>query len=97
MECIDIMIKPCNQPLKNNPFTCYRDPVTGRWTVVDTVQNACEPDSSLTSIAESPEAAKKVEAIIAASPAVSSPSKPLSFSLPSFKKPVKKSAVKVSS
>ena len=28
------MSKLCKKPLKNNPFSTYRDPVTGKWVVV---------------------------------------------------------------
>jgi hypothetical protein len=28
------MTSPTNRTLKQNPFTTYRDPQTGRWTVV---------------------------------------------------------------
>ncbi|MEG4347355.1 hypothetical protein QUB70_29345 [Microcoleus sp. A003_D6] len=93
-ECI-YMVKPCSQPLKINPFTCYRDPATGRWTVVPTVQDACETDSSLKAKAEG-ENEGKVETSLFASPAVSLPKKRLSFSLPPLKKLAKKSAVAVS-
>lgn len=86
------MVKPCNQPLKINPFTCYRDPVTGRWTVVPTVQNACETDCSL-EVTASVENEGKVETSVSASPPISLPKKHLSFSLPPFKKLGKKSAV----
>jgi hypothetical protein len=34
-----MMIQPCNKPLKSNPFTTYRDPQTGKWTVVKPEQN----------------------------------------------------------
>ena len=27
--------KPCSQPLKSNPFITYRDPITGKWIVVN--------------------------------------------------------------
>ncbi len=48
------MITPCNRPLKNNPFTTYRDPVTGRWTVVvETVFTTGESDSIPNEKAES--------------------------------------------
>ncbi|MBE9094969.1 hypothetical protein IQ252_13920 [Tychonema sp. LEGE 07203] len=87
------MIKPCSQPLKTNPFTCHRDPATGRWTtVVPTVENPCKTDSSLTAKAESENEAK-VQTNISASPAILLPKKPLAFSLPPFKKPAKKSVV----
>ena len=88
------MIKPCSQPLKTNPFTTYRDPVTGKWTVVNTVENACEPDSSLKSQGQSPEETK-AKPISQAPPAVSQPPKRISFSLSPFKKPARKSAVNV--
>ena len=26
---------PCSQPLKSNPFITYRDPITGKWIVVN--------------------------------------------------------------
>lgn len=87
------MIKPCSQPLKTNPFTCHRDPATGRWTtVVLTVESPCETDSSLTAKADR-ENEGKVETTISASPAISLPKKPLAFSLPPFKKLAKKSVV----
>ncbi|MDB9513741.1 hypothetical protein PN499_21320 [Kamptonema animale CS-326] len=28
-------MKPCEKPLKSNPFTTYRDPKTGKWVVVN--------------------------------------------------------------
>jgi hypothetical protein len=28
------MAKPCNKPLKTNPFVTQRDPETGEWRVV---------------------------------------------------------------
>ncbi len=89
------MIKPCSEPLKINPFTCYRDPTTGRWTVVPTVQNACETDSSLKAKAEG-ENEGKVQTTLSASPTISLPKKRLSFSLPTFKKLAKKSVVTLS-
>ena len=90
------MIKPCSQPLKTNPFTCHRDPATGRWTtVVTSVQNACETDSSLKAKAEG-ENEGKVETSLSDSPAVSLPKKTFSFSLPPFKKLTKKSVVTLS-
>ncbi len=84
------MIKPCNQPLKINPFNSYRDPVTGRWSVVPTVQNH-ETDGSLKATTEG-ENDRKVETISAA-PTVSLPKKRLSFSLPPLKNFTRKSAV----
>lgn len=27
-------MKPCDKPLKDNPFLTYRDPLTGKWVVV---------------------------------------------------------------
>ncbi len=27
--------KPCNKPLKSNPFITYRDPITGKWIVIN--------------------------------------------------------------
>ncbi len=88
------MIKPCNQPLKINPFTSYRDPATGRWTVVPTVQYG-ETDSSLKAKAEG-ENEGKVETSLSASPAVSLPKKRLSFSLLPLKMLTRKSAVTLS-
>ena len=85
------MIKPCNQPLKINPFTSYRDPATGRWTVVPTVLNS-ETDCSLKAKAEG-ENEGKVETSVSVSPAVSLPKKHLSFSFPPLKKFAKKSGV----
>ena len=87
------MIKPCSQPLKTNPFTCHRDPATGRWTtVVTSVQNDSQTDSSLKgkSAGENP---GKVETLVSASPAVSLPKKRPFSSLPNFKKLAKKSVV----
>ena len=90
------MIKPCSQPLKINPFTCYRDPATGRWTtVVTSVQDACETDSTLEAKAEA-ENEGKAQRLVPDSPAVSLPKKSLSYSLPPLKKLGKKSAVTVS-
>ncbi len=85
------MIKPCNQPLKINPFTSYRDPATGRWTVIPTVQNG-ETESSLktTTVGEN---AAKVETSISAVPVVSLPKKHLSFSLPPLNNLARKFAV----
>ena len=35
--------KPCSQPLTSNPFITYRDPITGKWMVVNqTVPKAAE-------------------------------------------------------
>jgi hypothetical protein len=94
-ECI-YMITPCSQPLKINPFTCYRDPATGRWTtVVTSVQDACETDSTLKAKAEG-ENEGKAQRLVSDSPAVSLPKKSLSYSLPPLKKLAKKSAVTVS-
>ena len=28
------MTRPCNKPLRANPFTTQRDPKTGRWQVI---------------------------------------------------------------
>jgi hypothetical protein len=94
-ECIE-MIKPCSQPLKINPFTSYRDPTTGKWTVVPAVQNVCETDSSLKPKAES-EQESKVETSLSAVPAISLPKKRFSFSLLGLKNLAKKSSVTVSS
>ena len=85
------MIKPCNQPLKINPFTSYRDPATGRWSVVPTVENH-ETDCSLKATTEG-ENDRKVETTISAAPTVSLPKKRLSFSLPPLKNLTRKSAV----
>jgi hypothetical protein len=89
------MIKPCSQPLKINPFTSYRDPVTGKWMVVETVQNDSQTDSTLKAKAES-KIESKVEKSPSVSPAASLPKKGISFSLPLIKYP-RKSAVNVSS
>jgi hypothetical protein len=61
------MITPCNKPLKNNPFTTYRDPVTGRWTVVVETVLTGETDSTPNGKAES-----KNESKIAKIPTASS-------------------------
>jgi hypothetical protein len=89
-ECID-MIKPCSQPLKINPFTSYRDPVTGKWIVVKTVQNDSQTDPNLKEKAES-----KVEKIPSDRPPVSLPKKGISFFFSAVKYP-SKSAVNASS
>ncbi|NJK68891.1 MAG: hypothetical protein HC941_22330 [Microcoleus sp. SU_5_3] len=36
-EFIEMVATPCDRPLKSNPFTTYRDPITGKWIVV--IQN----------------------------------------------------------
>jgi hypothetical protein len=36
-ECVEMVAKPCDRPLKSNPFITYRDPITGKWIVV--IQN----------------------------------------------------------
>ena len=28
-------VKACTEPLKSNPFITYRDPITGKWMVVN--------------------------------------------------------------
>ncbi|NJK75496.1 MAG: hypothetical protein HC942_17555 [Microcoleus sp. SU_5_6] len=94
------MIKPCSKPLKVNPFTSYRDPVTGKWTVVNSavnnVENACESDSSLKQPVPSPQASQ-TEPKLQVQPEVLPQPKRLSFSLLHFKKPARKSAVNVHS
>lgn len=37
------MAKPCNQPLRLNPFLTYREPTTGQWIVVKSVEYAYPP------------------------------------------------------
>lgn len=35
--CLSVSVsspKPCSKPTQNNPFECYRDPVTGRWQTI---------------------------------------------------------------
>jgi hypothetical protein len=88
------MVKPCNQPLKINPFTSYRDPATGRWTVVPTVLNG-KTEYSLKAKAEG-ENEGKVKTSVSVLPAVSLPKKRLSFSFPPLNKLAKKSAVTLS-
>jgi hypothetical protein len=90
------MIKPCNQPLKINPFTSYRDPVTGKWVVVETVQYPDRTDSDLKIKIES-ENESKVETTPAPTLSVSLPKKCLSFSLSLIKYPVTKSVVNIHS
>lgn len=90
------MIKSCSQPLKVNPFTSYRDPVTGKWVVINNVENACESDSSLKQPVPSPQASQ-TEAKPQVQPEVLLQPKRLSFSLLPFKKPARKSAVNVRS
>ncbi|CBN54614.1 MULTISPECIES: hypothetical protein [Kamptonema] len=41
------MTKPCNQPLKANPFTADRDPDTGKWTVKKIAEQNYKSDSHL--------------------------------------------------
>ncbi|HLO49176.1 MAG TPA: hypothetical protein VK211_12230 [Kamptonema sp.] len=47
------MAKPCNQPLKTNPFTADRDPHTGKWTVSKRVQQTYKSDSNLNLVHQS--------------------------------------------
>ena len=86
------MITPCNQPLKANPFTTYRDPVTGRWTVVETVPSLSQTDSTCKAKAECHNETK-VERIPTAAQTVSLTKKPISFSLSLVKYQSKKMAV----
>lgn len=86
------MITPCNQPLKTNPFTTYRDPVTGRWTVVETIPSLSQPDSNCKARAECNNESK-VEKISSATIPVSLAKKPISFSLSLVQYPDKKLAV----
>ncbi len=86
------MVTPCNQPLKTNPFTTYRDPVTGRWTVVETVPSLSQPDSTCKAKAECNNQSK-VERIPIASRTVSLTKRPISFSLSLVKYPGKKLGV----
>jgi hypothetical protein len=90
------MIKPCNQPLKINPFTSYRDPVTGKWVVVETIQRSDRTDSDLKVKIEG-EKESKVEMTPPASLSASLSKKCLSFSLSLIKYPVTKSAVNIHS
>ncbi len=39
------MTSPANRTLKQNPFTTYRDPQTGRWMVVPSEANASSPQT----------------------------------------------------
>ena len=41
------MTKPCNQPLKANPFIADRDPDTGKWTVKKNAEQNYKSDSQL--------------------------------------------------
>lgn len=86
------MVTPCNQPLKTNPFTTYRDPVTGKWTVVETASYHSQTDSNCQAKAECHNQSK-VERIPAAAQTVSLTKKPISFSLSLVKYQSKKSAV----
>ncbi|MCU0543448.1 MAG: hypothetical protein MUE44_14940 [Oscillatoriaceae cyanobacterium Prado104] len=91
------MIRPCSQPLKTNPFTSYRDPVTGKWIVVNKVENVCEADSSLKPPVPSPEASQaEPKPQVQQHEVLQQPNR-LSFSLLPFKKPARKSAVNVRS
>ncbi len=89
------MITPCNRPLKNNPFTTYRDPVTGRWTVVvETVFTTGESDSIPNEKAESKnENESKTAKISTASYTICLTKKNISFSMSLVKYQRKKSAV----
>ncbi|TAG93828.1 MAG: hypothetical protein EAZ09_22445 [Oscillatoriales cyanobacterium] len=87
------MITPCNQPLKKNPFTTYRDPVTGRWTVVvETVLTTSETDSNTNEKTESKNESK-ITKIPTASSAICITKQNISFSLSLVKYQRKKSAV----
>lgn len=86
------MITPCNQPLKTNPFITYRDPVTGRWTIVETVPSLSQPDSTCKAKAECNNE-NKVEQISIAARTVSLTKKPIAFSLSLVKYPGKKLGV----
>ncbi len=86
------MVTPCNQPLKTNPFTTYRDPVTGRWNVVETVPDFSQTDSTFKEKSETNNQSK-IERIPAAAHTVYLTKKPISFSLSLVKYPGKKSAV----
>jgi len=86
------MITPSNQPLKANPFTTYRDPVTGRWIVVQTVSNFSPTDSICQPKSESHHESK-LERIPTTSPPVVLTKKPISLSWSLVKYPGKKSAV----
>lgn len=86
------MITPCNQPLKTNPFTTYRDPVTGRWTVVETVPSLSQTDSTCQAKAECNNESK-VERIPIAARTVSLTKKQIPFSLSLVKYPGKKLGV----
>jgi len=35
LDCVEMIITSCSQPLKANPFITYRDPITGKWIVVN--------------------------------------------------------------
>ncbi|MEG3937903.1 MULTISPECIES: hypothetical protein [Microcoleaceae] len=35
-------IKSCSEPLKSNPFITYRDPITGKWIVVQELSKVAE-------------------------------------------------------
>ena len=41
----------CNKPLRSNPFTCHRDPHTGRWVVVESQAKETKSDRKLVSTA----------------------------------------------
>lgn len=85
------MITPSNQPLKTNPFHTYRDPVTGKWTVVQNVQNSSQTDSNFQQkVVEKNET--QVETIPSASPPALLKSKNFSFPLSVVKHQGKKSA-----
>ena len=32
-----MVVKSCDRPLKSNPFITYRDPITGKWMVVNQI------------------------------------------------------------
>jgi hypothetical protein len=39
-------IQPRDKKLKPNPFTAYRDPETGKWTVVKSEEKKTEPQAA---------------------------------------------------
>lgn len=86
------MVTPCNQPLKTNPFTTYRDPVTGRWTVVEAVPIFSQTDSDYQAKAKCNNQSK-VEKIPPTSQTILPTKKSISFSSSLVKYQSKKSAV----
>lgn len=95
------MITPCNKPLKKNPFTTYRDPVTGRWTVITetvlTTDLTTDETDSISSKKAKSKNKSKISKIMTASSAICLTKQNISFSLFLVKYQLKRSAVNLTS